>query len=527
MRLFSQISRQLTLAAVILCMASAVPVFGDGCYLPHKNYLQIPTIPAQTAIISYHDGQETLVVQSLLDAEGQEFGWIIPVPAPPTEMRVGTAGLIKTFQVQLQPKIITDRDFNGLSFLLILVLVITFWGLHAIYNKPGKVSFLSLLAWICLISILAAGSISLGVTGSRLSTLSGIHLEDRQTIGHYDVVTLRATSAKVLNDWLEANDLRTLDATAQAIVENYIHEGWSFVTARLLRENSGLSEPHPIVLTFPAQQPVYPMRLTALTGHSVHLELFLIGDRQWKCRNLTMQYSDQFSLQKQNDESDSWPQFRGFTYHATIGHSEAMTLLWQGCVVTKLVGDVKPKEMAADYQFQSVTDGSPYQQVVFSKSSALRESFCVGSCAWSLGLLLTVGLYLKLINGGEHRLFLTQALLILLVFSVALSLENYLVQEKIDVRDAGGRYLLRVRERNMKELAVSYLAKNPTDNAQNVAEGIKKLFNNSGALAEPNPYLGGKVTNEDSPGNFEVIKRNGKVDVRIYREDGSFIEVER
>jgi hypothetical protein len=69
-----------------------------------------------------------------------------------------------------------------------------------------------------------------------------------------------------------------LDARGDATVQAYLDEGWIFNVARLRRdEAAGYARPHPIVLRFPAAQPVYPMRLTQLAGGDLHLDLFVFA----------------------------------------------------------------------------------------------------------------------------------------------------------------------------------------------------------------------------------------------------------
>lgn len=518
-----------TICVLSLLLASTLVAFADGCYIPHKTYLQTPTIPAQTAIISFRDGQETLVVQSLLQAEGQEFGWIIPVPAPPTEMRVGTPGMIKTLQVQLQPRIIAGAYFSGLGTLIVISAAVTYWGLRTIYHhRNEKVTFASLLVFIFTFVILAGLSLpALGGSLGRFSQTGGITLANSQAIGHYDVATLKADSAQSLNNWLQANQLRTLDAAAQRIVNRYIREGWCFVTARLHRDGNQLAAPHPLVLTFPTKEPIYPMRLTALTGQPVHVELFLIGDRQWQSRDLTMQYSDQFDLDvvppDLNEEPGSFAvPFRGATYRATLMHEQAKQLLWPGCIITKLVGDVSPKEMTQDYRFISVAQNAPYRAVVYSKAAAIRNSICIGLVYWCLGLVALILYHRKLINADMHRPLVPRQVALLFGFCAFFALANYLATTQAEVRNGGPQYSIKRSDLRIKSVVTAFLAKHPNSNGAELISLFEQTLGSS-----ENRILGGKIVQEDSPGNFEVIERNGTTIIRLYREDGSYLEVTR
>ena len=56
--------------------------YADGVYMPEVRK-KIPDIPVQRAVVKYLNGVETLIVESTFDGEGNNFGWIIPLPNIP------------------------------------------------------------------------------------------------------------------------------------------------------------------------------------------------------------------------------------------------------------------------------------------------------------------------------------------------------------------------------------------------------------------------------------------------------------
>jgi len=78
--------------------------YADGVYIPAARK-KIPNIPVQRALIKYHEGTEVIIVESTLDGEGGDYGWIIPVPNPPKKFDKISPGLLKTLSLQIQPKI--------------------------------------------------------------------------------------------------------------------------------------------------------------------------------------------------------------------------------------------------------------------------------------------------------------------------------------------------------------------------------------------------------------------------------------
>ncbi|MHC4343375.1 MAG: hypothetical protein ACYSUP_01655, partial [Planctomycetota bacterium] len=98
----------LNIATVLLILFSPQRVYADGKYFPEQAYKATPAIPSQRAILAYKDGIEKLTIESALDGQGREFGWIIPLPAKPTEFEKVSPGLIKTLSLIIQPKITHD-----------------------------------------------------------------------------------------------------------------------------------------------------------------------------------------------------------------------------------------------------------------------------------------------------------------------------------------------------------------------------------------------------------------------------------
>ena len=55
--------------AIVVVSALASVAFGDGCYIPEQAVRKVPAIPSQRALLSWKDGQETLMISSALDSE--------------------------------------------------------------------------------------------------------------------------------------------------------------------------------------------------------------------------------------------------------------------------------------------------------------------------------------------------------------------------------------------------------------------------------------------------------------------------
>ncbi len=90
----------------MLAVLPALPGFGDG-----KAFsIAVPVVqtPDQQALLVWHEGVETLVVETNLVGEGSEFAWVVPTPSVP-EVSPATKGLFPTLQQLTQPRGLQGR----------------------------------------------------------------------------------------------------------------------------------------------------------------------------------------------------------------------------------------------------------------------------------------------------------------------------------------------------------------------------------------------------------------------------------
>ena len=168
-------------------------------------------------------------------------------------------------------------------------------------------------------------------------------------MGNYDVATLQPEAADSLNAWLTANGFITLPTTDHGIVEDYIQQGWRFVTAKLHSQEEGLRRPHPIAITFSSNIPVYPMRLTGSIGKELHLEVFVVSSEAHNHPHLTTEVCDRFRRQQINTFfGDKYTGYVGDHFNQRLGHPEAKNRLWKNCIITRLSNTLTPSQMQED-----------------------------------------------------------------------------------------------------------------------------------------------------------------------------------
>jgi hypothetical protein len=199
---------------------------------------------------------------------------------------------------------------------------------------------------------------SLGVSG-RSDAIGdpGVTFLNVQQVGNYDVSVLKAQSGDDLSQWLSRNGLRTLPDTARPVVDAYIKDNWCFLVAVLRLSGGQPAVPHPIMATFPAATPVFPMRLTALAGSTTRVDLTVISNTRTDADRFHVVCCDKFVFSG-SSYNQTW---RGITRssgrfgHALVIGSPAVTsLLWRDCVISHLVADLPPAEMTTDIPLRSL-----------------------------------------------------------------------------------------------------------------------------------------------------------------------------
>jgi hypothetical protein len=336
---------------VIAFMLSASVAFGDGCYVPERAVRKIPEIVGQRAVLSWKDGVETLVISSALDSEAQTLGWIIPVPAVPTKIEKATPGALKTLDFCIQPKITHDLSREVRATLVAVFIANLLWGTWLFKRKRFGDLLLSVFFLFIFTGLLLP---ALGMAGAgSVTKASSVQVGNTATVGSYAISIVRPSRPDGLDEWLTENGFAALPKVAGPIIADYISQGWNFAAVKLTRGESGANAPHPIKLAFASNQAVYPMKLTAIGGGRPGFELFVIGDDRASCDTLQEEFFDRFSKTENKEWPKPEPHFlcSGQTTICGVGHSEICSLMWDNCVLTKLVGNVDAASMTKDIHF--------------------------------------------------------------------------------------------------------------------------------------------------------------------------------
>ncbi len=511
--------------------------FADGTILP-EPYVKLPNIPVQRALLKYRDGVETLIVESTLDGPGQKFGWIIPVPSVPQRFEKITPGLLKTLSFALQPRITHHlthtrweaRQRSLFAFLFAVWAFAMFSKCLSILRKgcSGPWSIIKFDIWLAIIMFVGApiflmfvyGFFAAYMSSGSLPEPTSVRVESRQVIGDYELSVLKAGKSSDLNTWLEDNGFSLIPEKAVPIVDDYIAKQWAFVAAKIHREGKGTATPHPILIEFKTDRPVYPMRLTALSGAPVNLELFALASKEavpvgydLKKRycdyfDYESSYSPYYRFEKENVSSYvARANGNSRRYPDTIGHPIAMKLMWNGCVLTKFAGEISSNQMKED-MFFSLKKAAPYRSHVYSTQWAVQRGLIVAIVIGLFGLQGLCFLY------KTRETISVMSFPALFIICVAIFCAIYFPLEKVEVTSQVTRHDLRFFRTYIEAMKADLGGIDLRDSSSDVeiARHIVEL---------ENPFTNRPVIFEDSPGNITWERKYGSVYFTFYYADGT------
>lgn len=216
-----------------LSLIGTSAVLADGVMMPHRqdwkklrerSYINEPE---QKAVVFFNKDREDLIISPSYRGPSDRFAWIVPVPSQP------------------KVEILKGAVFHELMKV----------------TSPKRPEF-----WPTAKS-----------AGSARQT--EVAVLERKTVGAYDVSVLSSTNGRALFEWLKANNYH-MPEKAIGPINAYVKEKWTFVACRVKAPESakGLKTGTlaPLRLSFPAKQPVYPIRLSSGNPDPFTVLIYLI-----------------------------------------------------------------------------------------------------------------------------------------------------------------------------------------------------------------------------------------------------------
>ncbi len=508
----SSVGRILAACAILTLAPGAL---ADGKYLPLVAYPKTPEIPAQRAILAFRNGQETLIVESAVQTDSPRVGWILPLPAEPTQISPVDPGVMNTVWFCTRPEIVsrqrTGVHEGGIPATILFLLAVPL----AFLKGPnwGRYRAIFAIATVCVVVALALFA-TLGRDSFRgrseagSAKASGVSVLQARQVGSYDVKVLRAQVPEALSDWLGENGLRRLEGDDQGVIADYISKGWVFSVAVLRPEKATPSAAHPLSVSFATARPIYPMRLTAGAGSTVALELYVISDLRAGHHLLGREFAYQYKPQIEYVLSGPYEKdlLYGGQVSDGIGLPALTKLMWPGCFLTKLTGSLGPEQMKQDI-VPALEAGGPERRRYYTPAAAVTDSSAI-ALAGLLVATLTLVLW-RPSPASDRRRRLVLALVLVVAVGGAWCL--YLALPKVTEAEVS---FLPAYGPPLADLIHPWIGPDGSaasgKSAEAVAEEFLKLLHD-GPYWEQNRYLGGKVRRESSPGNFTIETIGGNV----------------
>ena len=510
--------RLLAALPLVLCLAAFARA--DGKYFGSVGIGQPPDIPRQRALIVWRDRVEILVIESAVDAESTDLSWVIPLPVKPEKIEKASPGIIESLEIMTGPEV-QDRspDFAPPILFLVATLILgfSFWFPKPSLARGLMVIFLWLLSGALLMPSLALASYGGGA-------LSKAEVLEQIEVGSYDVSVLAPKTADGLGAWLRQSGFSPLDEKETKIIKDYINQGWCFVAARLQRKKGGYSQPHPLLFEFPAKQAIYPMKLTAAGSKRLALTLFVVGPRRASNPKMKATIASRLTMRPlpSGQQSDSASEFLRLGVHGLRGscHTRLIELVRQREILTRLEADITPADMDEDYVLEFHGD-EPVITRFYTTRARIREA---GAAAFPYLLAAVVLAPIAAYWVGKKKK--TKVLVwsaILLLGLAGGSVAGVLRYRSLPLwKGKLLRYTVWLSgvSDTLKELA----ARSAVSSAQTDRE-ILEAVKTAAAKARSKEYYLDFVTNpltgkerklQESPGDWEIKRDEGKIELVIY-----------
>jgi hypothetical protein len=504
-------TRLLALILVLLgvMLLTEQPLQAGGIMVAPATAAIPPTILQERAVIAWDGKMESLLVEPSLDAKGESFGWILPLPKVPESVEKGSPAILNTLDLCCRGIIVkssheTGRlvaEATGIDFPIIFFLGILLFFIGKMIWKNRELGWIDrgcILVFFLLAMFLPCLSRSSADRSPRFIA-EEILVHPQRAVGDYDVTVLECKDIHALDSWLDTHGFAKFPKAGKPMVEEYIRNGWCFVACKLRMDGDGPRTPHPLLLKFPATTPVYPMKLTALANSPVYLKLFVIAPQRMEIPLLRTDYADSVAHLYLGEPIPHPPELQSW-----LNSKEH--------IVTAAGGRIMPTAMATDL----VIGASTKQESVFLRQfytpAALREK-CLILAFYFLLAGASVILMASLFDWVEkyRRFALVAGGLLLAIAATAVSITVIRSPLVGDIRKASFEFFDNDHRETRYALDASFeqlkaeIRANPSLTKEEIYRCLwEEIGEEEISFLLTNPYTGMPIQEEASPGNFSV-----------------------
>jgi hypothetical protein len=510
----------------LLLLFLPLAALADGMVIPTIAYPAKITIPDQRALICFSNGTERLVIETRFTGAGTNFAWVVPLPSQPV-IEEATTGLFPTLQYLFRPKIVHEvsQYYIGILFALGFVYVLRL----AVKSVSNAFTIAFVLLPLVILAALLLPALSAAKTAGMSSTTSSqaVSILDRKLVGVFETTTIASHDAKALQAWLSENGFAT-PTNAEPVIASYVKDGWVFVAAKVRRDkpDNETSTPHPLSFTFKTDKPVYPMRLTGVDNGPLSVELYVFGPSRAEASHFKVERCTRPNYpEPPPNDFWSWNWSRRTLETPNIVHPLLRKWVIGSPVVTKLAATLSPTDMRKDVWINWTLFWEKKNRL-FSQQGALTTALNWGTELFAAGLAVVC---LLAFASKTHKTKLPQRIGIVTVSSIVFAGLIYLCLPKIEVRTVKvsfgmeqnslfmlGEYLFDTNPVTRVEISAraQHLLINPTNDVEwsSFAKSARNM---------DNYLIGGRVHEEDSPGNFKFRENGNQLEFVTYDAQGA------
>ena len=269
------------LCGTLLGLIAATSAQADPCGMVPPIYTgdgqPITRIGEQKTYVFYKDGIETFVIRPGFSGKVDEFGMLIPFPAPPAVRKVPDHIFPHVAAAIDPPEVVIDMR----------------WALA----RKSKQSF-------SRSNVLANRNQGQGLKYDEVRVVR------QEAVGMYEVAVLEAGSPAALKKWMDQHGYKYPDGMDSACQE-YVEDRWCFVAVKTKVGQKGGADPQPaqrevdvklpsgstfdghvqaMAFRFPSDELVVPMRLASFNAGGLRNIVYLLTDKPQKINSIPEEY---------------------------------------------------------------------------------------------------------------------------------------------------------------------------------------------------------------------------------------------
>jgi len=216
------------LSAAVVSATGLFPTVSSAC-----GGFFCTTVPinqaAEQIVFRQTPGRVTAMVRIAYTGNAEDFSWVVPVPDTPS-ISIGTDTTFNELDFSTQPQFQLQQEGN-----------------------------------VCpqdeLVFAVAAES---AATDDTEESAGGVVIEEELMVGPFDIDIVSSDNPDDMSIWLQDNGYLLTDRGTE-LIEPYVLDGMKFVALKL-RSGESSGNIQPIILDYPSNRPMVPIRLTAVAA---------------------------------------------------------------------------------------------------------------------------------------------------------------------------------------------------------------------------------------------------------------------